>query len=94
MEVKTYNQYDKNFLRKLMSIDTGSGYNFILRSVIEELGLHILGLEARDLNCFASLQFQVDQAVTTNWQFSPGENIYHDFVFYVLSEIPGGSIVR
>lgn len=43
-----------------MLIDTGSGYNFILRSVVEELGLHILGLETRDLNCFASLQFQVD----------------------------------
>ena len=94
MEVNIYNQYHKHFLRKFMLIDTGSGYSFNLRSVVEELGLHNLGVEPRDLNGFAGLRFQVDQVVIPKWQFSQGENIYQAFIFHVVSEIPGGSIVR
>ena len=38
MAVKNYKHHYKYFLRKLLLIDTGSDFNFILRSVVEELG--------------------------------------------------------
>ena len=40
MAVKNYKHHYNYFLWKLFLIDTGSGYNFILRSVVEELGFH------------------------------------------------------
>ena len=93
MEVKIYDQNHKEFLRRLMLIDTGSGYNFILRSVVEDLGLDTLSVPPRTINGFARLQFTVDQRVCPKWQFSRGENVYQDFMFWVVSEIPGGSIL-
>ena len=93
MEVKIYDQNHKTFLRNIMLMDTGSDYNFILRSVVEGLRLDTLQIPPRDLNGFENHQFQVDHAVMPKWQFSQGENIYQEFIFYVLSEIPGGSIV-
>ena len=93
MPVKIYDQSYENFLRKTMLIDTGSDYSFIASSDVKELDLDTFRVKPKKLAAFAGLSFEVDHAVVPQWQFSQGESINHTFMFYIVPEIPGGSIV-
>ena len=69
-------------------IDTGSYYNFILRSVVERLDLTIYdhGKEVTEL--LNDIGIQTREYVIPAWQFCQGQKQHQNFKFFIVNKIP------
>ena len=72
--------------------DSGAGTNFILRSLVDEMGLgiHPLPDGGNTYHCFDKMQFDVSDYVIPNWRLHQGQIWHQKYQFDVVEYMPDG----
>ena len=75
--------------KRMMSLDSATNNNLILRSIVEELDLQVTRSATIRMEGLGDGRVELSELVQPKWQFEKGSSRHQEVNFFVVTKIPG-----